>query len=130
MAKAKKYTLWLADEDCGWRDMLDNKLKRQSGLVLQGCVGSTQETLAILAENPPDLLGVEVRLSDGWGLALCYHCQQMQLPTVTLVLTGYDEDIYLPIVPQPAHGQQSRSSYFGKVGTGQPARSGPLGGAV
>lgn len=95
MAKEKKPTLLLADEDCAWCDILNNRLKRQSDLLWQGCAASVQETLAIIAAHPPDLLGVEVRLSDGWGLALCDYCRQRQWPTFTLVLTGYDEDIYL-----------------------------------
>lgn len=88
-------TLLLVDDHPAWSDFLGHSLRELSGFVVKGHIGSKREALVVIKKTPPDVLVLNVKLNDGCGLGLCQSLQQMKVPTVSLILTSYDEDAYL-----------------------------------
>ncbi|HYG34358.1 MAG TPA: response regulator transcription factor [Clostridia bacterium] len=57
-----------------------------------GEAGSVAETLDAVARLHPDLLLLDMRLSDGSGIDVCRHLQRLDLDTKVLVLTSFVDD--------------------------------------
>lgn len=90
-----KQTILLVDNYPAWFDILHYSLRRIPDLVVKGRVGSKHKALVVIEEKPPDILVLDVKLSDGCGLGLCQDISKQDLPTTALILTAYDEDVYL-----------------------------------
>jgi DNA-binding NarL/FixJ family response regulator len=88
-------TILLADDHPAWCTLLHDSLNNIPTLVVQGSVGSKRGALAAINDTPPDLLVLDIRLSDGYSLDLCQHVQRAGLSVCSLVLTAHDDDAYL-----------------------------------
>ena len=89
------YSVVLVEDHPAWNELLAIKLKPIVKLNLRARVSSMQEALAFIADEPPDLLVVDVVLRDSCGLDLCQKCQQIAPDTQRAILSAYDEDVYL-----------------------------------
>jgi DNA-binding NarL/FixJ family response regulator len=59
---------------------------------IAGETGSVSETLAAAVRLQPDLVLLDVRLSDGSGLEVCRRLQSLEFETKVLVLTSFADD--------------------------------------
>jgi two-component system, NarL family, response regulator DevR len=70
-----------------------------------GEAASVAETLEAVERLKPDLLLLDVRLSDGSGIEVCRRLQRLDLETKVLVLTSYaDDDLVLDAIAAGADG--------------------------
>jgi two-component system, NarL family, response regulator DevR len=70
-----------------------------------GEAGSVAEALEAVARFKPDLLLLDLRLSDGSGIEVCRRLQNMDLDTKVLVLTSYaDDDLVFDAIAAGADG--------------------------
>jgi two-component system, NarL family, response regulator DevR len=61
-------------------------------IEIVGEASSVAETLTALGELKPQLLLLDLRLSDGSGLQVCEHLRREELDVKVLVLTSYADD--------------------------------------
>src|SRR5215831_8316814 len=72
---------------------------------IAGEAGSVAETLEAAARLQPDLVLLDVRLSDGTGIEACRQLQKLCHETKVLVLTSYaDDDVVFDAISAGADG--------------------------
>jgi two-component system, NarL family, nitrate/nitrite response regulator NarL len=91
-------------------------VERTDGVELAGRVGSGQEAIATLADDPPDLMILDFQLGDMTGLVVLEHVIGHGLPTRVLFVSGrlQGEDAYA-IVEGGAHGLIEKSATFDEI---------------
>jgi len=89
-----KPRLLFVDDDLRVLAGLERMLRRQKGIWEMAFVGSANEALAHIKENPPDAVVLDVRLGDADGLEVLSRLRgdeaTAEIPVV--LLTGYYED--------------------------------------
>jgi two-component system response regulator RegA len=80
-------TLLIVDDDVIFGRTLKRAMERREFVVDARPSGA--ETLAVIAENPPNYAIVELRLKHGNGLDLVAEMARLRPQTRTIVLTGY-----------------------------------------
>lgn len=82
-------TLWIVDDDPGYRDLLQGVLSGPGRRTF--CASSAEEALEGMGDNPPDLILLDMRMPGMGGLGLLRAVQAWpKLPPV-LVLTAFAE---------------------------------------
>lgn len=83
------------DDHPAWRDVLRYKLRQDFNVIVEYCATSGQETLDLIEKIYPRLIILDIKLNGTCGLRLCQHLQRRNLSSAYLILTAYDEDVYL-----------------------------------
>jgi DNA-binding NarL/FixJ family response regulator len=78
---------------------LTNMLSAQAGLEVIGSAASGEEALAMIQQDKPDLLLLDLRMPGMDGIAVLHALKRMESPPRVVVLTSFekDEDIYRAI---------------------------------
>ncbi|MCA9002744.1 MAG: sigma-54-dependent Fis family transcriptional regulator, partial [Planctomycetes bacterium] len=82
-------TLWIVDDDPGYRDLLRDALA-EVGRTLH-CAASAEEALAAMDTNPADLILLDMRMPGMGGLGLLRTLNQRETMPAVLVLTAFAE---------------------------------------
>lgn len=85
----------VADTDLARSKWLHESLSKTLDVIVQNNISSEQEALATLANFPPDLLVLDVKLNEGCPFSLCQQFQQLETLTPSLFLTTSDETVYM-----------------------------------
>ena len=80
-------TLLLVDDDETFRGVLANAMRRRGFAVTEA--EDVITALSAIAQSSPDYAVVDLKMSGDSGLVLLRKMKEMQLKTVTVVLTGY-----------------------------------------
>jgi two-component system, NarL family, response regulator DevR len=104
-AETKTIRLLITDDHQITRLGLCTLLKSCPQFEVVGEAGSIAETLSVLPQLKPDVLLLDVRLSDGSGIEVCRRLQHLDLDTKVLVLTSYaDDDLLFDAITAGADG--------------------------
>jgi len=102
---AKPIRLLIVDDHEVTRLGLRTLLQSCPHFEVAGETGSITETLAAAARLQPDLVLLDVRLSDGSGIDVCRQLQRLELETKVLVLTSFaDDDLVFDAISAGADG--------------------------
>ena len=84
---------------------LTNMLSAQAGLEVIGSAASGDEALAMIQQDKPDLILLDLRMPGMDGIGVLHALKRMEAPPRVIVLTSFekDEDIYRAI-RAGAHG--------------------------
>ena len=88
----KPIRLLIVDDHEVTRLGLRTLLQSYPEFEIAGEAGSITETLEAAARLKPDLVLLDVRLSDGSGIEVCRRLQSLNLETKVLVLTSFADD--------------------------------------
>ena len=80
-------TCLVLDDDVVFRERLANALIKAGFIV--STAGSVRDGLTIATHNPPAFAVIDLRLDDGFGLAVVERLNQHRPEAHTVVLTGY-----------------------------------------
>jgi two-component system response regulator DevR len=72
----------------GLRELLES----EDDLTVVGEAGSAEEAYALIAETPPDVAVLDVRLPDGNGVEVCREIRSQHPETQCLMLTSFADD--------------------------------------
>src|SRR5688500_18997654 len=106
----------IVDDHPLFREAIGMLVERTDGVELAGRVGSGQEAIATLADDPPDLMILDFQLGDMTGLIVLAHVIEHGLPTRVLFVSGrlQGQDAYA-IVEGGAHGLIEKSATFDEI---------------
>lgn len=93
-ASQKKVTVFVADDSIPVRDRLVALLSGMSELQVVGQAGGVVETVTQVRIARPEIVILDIRLSDGSGLDVLHALQQDQPKPKVIVLTNYPFDQY------------------------------------
>ena len=103
--ETKPIRLLIVDDHEVTRLGLRTLLQSCSWFEIAGETGSVAETLEAAARLQPDLVLLDVRLSDGNGIDVCRQLQKLDLETKVLVLTSFaDDDLVFEAIAAGADG--------------------------
>lgn len=88
----KKIKVFLLDDHELVRRGLREFLEEEGDLEIVGEAGTAQEALEVVAQAPPDVAVLDVRLPDGNGIEVCREIRSRFPDTSCLVLTSYADD--------------------------------------
>jgi two-component system, NarL family, response regulator DevR len=71
---------------------LNNLLSRQPGWAVVAEAGSVSDAIRLAAEQQPDVVVMDIRLSDGSGIDACYEIVKTRPSTKVIMLTSFAED--------------------------------------
>ncbi len=84
----------IADDQVLFRDMLRSLLEQESDLHLVGCVGSGREALAACTAQPVDILLMDIRMPDMYGVSAALKLRAAAPKVRILLLTAFaDRDL-------------------------------------
>jgi two-component system response regulator DevR len=105
LVETKTIRLLLADDHEVTRLGLRTLLTTCPEFEIVGEASSAAETLEVALRLKPDLLLLDVRLSDGSGIEVCRKLQALDLETKVLMLTSYaDDDLVFNAISSGADG--------------------------
>jgi DNA-binding NarL/FixJ family response regulator len=82
----------IVDDHPIFRDGLAGLLARLPGIEVTGTVGTAEEALAALAEDPPDVVLMDLNLPGASGVEATRRAAQIAPATAVLVVTMVDDD--------------------------------------
>jgi len=91
-AATKTIRVFLAEDHVVTRLGLRTLLQGREHLEVVGETGTVAATIVALDEVHPDVVLLDVRLTDGLGYEVCRHIRGRNLETRTLILTSFADD--------------------------------------
>lgn len=88
----EKIRLFIVDDNTAVRQALEARLSRAPEFELLGGVGSVEEALTQVDRLKPDILLVESKRRDGFGLKFCQLVLQMDHSPEIVVLTSFVDE--------------------------------------
>ena len=92
LTDTKTIHLILAEDHVVTRLGLRTLLQSHDHLEVVGETGTVAETIAAVEELHPDVVLLDVRLTNGLGFEVCRHIRARNLNTRTLILTSFADD--------------------------------------
>src|SRR5215831_5717367 len=103
--ETKPIRLLIVDDHEVTRLGLRTLLRSCPQFEIAGETGSVSETLEAAVRLQPDLVLLDVRLSDGSGIEVCRQLQKLDLDTKVLILTSFaDDDLVFDAISAGADG--------------------------
>ncbi len=87
----RKTRVLIIDEHEAVRQALEARLRSAEGVEVVGCTGSWQEGVHMAAEHAPDVVLLEIKRSDGQGMAALRRMKAECPYTCVVVLTSYPD---------------------------------------
>ncbi|MCA9039860.1 MAG: response regulator transcription factor [Planctomycetaceae bacterium] len=87
--------VFLIDEHRILLDSLTFRMNQETGLSVVGTSESTEEALPIILEEQPDILIIDIALSNGGTFELCQEIKNQNLPTRICFLTNHLVNIFI-----------------------------------
>jgi two-component system, NarL family, response regulator DevR len=116
LTETKTIRLMIVDDHQVTRVGLRTLLGACPQFEIVGEAGSVAETMDALAQSQPDVLLLDVRLSDGSGIEICQRLQRMDLDVKVLVLTSYaDDDLVFNAIAAGADGYLLKEIHSDKL---------------
>jgi two-component system NarL family response regulator len=84
--------LLIVDDHAVFREGLRALLDLEEDFEVMGEASHGAEALAIAAEEPPDVILLDLHLPDGNGAVLCGHLLRVSPESKVLILSAYDND--------------------------------------
>jgi DNA-binding NarL/FixJ family response regulator len=85
-------TILLVDDHAIFREGLRTLLDMEEGFTVIGEAGRGDEALAMAAEEPPDVILLDLHLPDGLGSDFCRQLLNVSPNSKILILSAYDDD--------------------------------------
>lgn len=85
-------TLFIIDDRESVRQALVQRLSRVPGIQVLGTAGTSQDAIAQTRDTHPDVVLIELKLSDGLGLDTLRAIRADNPSTRVIVLTSYADD--------------------------------------
>jgi DNA-binding NarL/FixJ family response regulator len=89
------HSILLVEDHPAWGDLLPIKLKSVESVQFSARANSIQDALTMIKRQMFDLLVVDVKLGNESGLELVQECRQITPDLDCVVLSAFDEDVYL-----------------------------------
>lgn len=86
-----KTTIAIVEDDAGLREQLTEILKSESDLECLYAAASAEEALLQMADTPPDVVLLDIRLPGMSGIECVPHIKKVAPATEVLMLTIYEE---------------------------------------
>lgn len=86
--KALKYTILIVEDSEALAAVYSSYLEADTGYQVMVC-GDGQSALAMLRQNPPDLMLLDLHLPDMNGMDILREVHQHQLPVQTVIITAH-----------------------------------------
>jgi CheY-like chemotaxis protein len=81
--------IYIVDEHDSVRHALAERLARAAGLKVIGHSGIAEQVISEVSREPPDVVLIEIKRSDGMGLELVRQLAGLAIPPKLVVLTSY-----------------------------------------
>ena len=88
----EKISVFLLDDHELVRRGLKEYLEEEGDLEVVGEAGTAADAIARIAENPPQVAIIDVRLPDGNGIEVCREVRSRHPETRCLILTSFSDE--------------------------------------